>query len=263
MRLTKSSLHTIATLFMAAAALIPFSAQAVSSSDKPQSLEESIRAADQRRADTFTDLNRGVILTYKDSVSIDSVDSSLVDVVDSEARILVNVKYSIDFNKAKGIIPTLKKYFETSTDKEEGVEPFSTIGIRLSECKGYDCKDVASRIMRNTGVGISVSFLGEEDLTLINDPGNFKMASGTLPFIFVVQKSRIKGDPKPVAKSQVINISRYSLRHVGQMTDLSRQIVPMTERCLDILDSGVSGADCTPGNPAIIKVDRLYKMRRF
>lgn len=262
MKLAKSALRYIAASLLATAALIPFAVQASSDSDKPKSLEESLHEAEKLRGDVFTDIGEGVIKTYKDSIRIDSVDATIVEVLDTRARVRVDVKFSVDVKTAEGIIPTLKKHFKTNTERAEGVETLGKISVDLSECKWYECTHVGSRILRDSGVAVKVSFLGDEYFKLISEPGNFELDPGTLTFLTVVPKSKIKGDPKPVAQSEIVNVSHYWLRYVGFRTTLSKQLAPMTERCLDILESGVLGADCTPGNPHISKVDEFDKRIR-
>lgn len=173
------------------------------------SLEKTVMTVEQRRKAALHDLNVNVIQAYRDSIKINSIDTSIDEVFERTARVKVSVSYAIDFAAAKKVRASLSQYFRTNTDKEAGVEPYGMIYTALNDCVGQYCavKSDTSKFLRNTAVGINVSLLGEwEPGILMDSSGHYDLKPGRINFFVDVPKSKIKGDPKPKVKGQIYDV---------------------------------------------------------
>lgn len=201
--------YVLATsIFAASVSIISVPAGAASLEDQMKGLEASVKTVDQRRRESIKDINVNVLQAYRDAIKIESVDTDIAEVFDRTAKVRVVVKYRVDFDETKAVRATLSKYFETATDKEFGVEPYGRIYPNYHSCVGAYCavKQDTMKLLKNTAIGINASFLGEWEPGIITSAGgNFELASGTLTFLIDVPKSKIKGNPKPVVKTQIYN----------------------------------------------------------
>lgn len=196
-------------------------AQAATLEEQTKSLESSVQTVEQRRKSALQDLNVNVLQAYRDAIKIESVDTDIAEVFDKTARVRVVVGYSVDFDAARNVRSTLSKYFVTNSDKADGVEPYGMIYTQYNDCVGDYCavKKETSKFLRNSAVGINVSFLGEWDLsTMMNGSGRYDLKSGTATFLIDVPKSKIKGDRKPVVKGQI-----YDVHYCGGRSTCSGQ----------------------------------------
>lgn len=206
--LTPTTVAT-ASLFGALLLLNPGPSAAASLEEQTKNLEKSVQTVEQRRKAALHDLNVNVLQAYRDAIKIESVETDIAEVFDRTARVRVKVDYSFDFTAAKGVRSALSKYFTTSTDKEWGVEPYGRIYTNFGDCVGAYCavKTDTTRFLKNSAVGINVTFLGEWEPGLLMDgKGRFELGSGRFTFLIDVPKSKIKGDPKPVVKGQIYDV---------------------------------------------------------
>lgn len=189
--------------------LIPAVAGAATLEEQTNNLESSIQTVEKRRKAALRDLNINVLQAYRNAIQIDSVDTDIAEVFDRTARVRVVVSYSFSLEDAKGVRSSLGQYFSTNTDKEYGVEPYGMIYTNFNDCVGVACtiKKETSRFLKNSAVGINVSFLGQwQPGILMDGSGRYDLKPGKFTFLIDVPKSKIKGDPKPVVKGQIYDV---------------------------------------------------------
>ncbi|MDT8925071.1 hypothetical protein RBE51_19975 [Pseudomonas taiwanensis] len=187
----------------------PTLAGAATLEEQAKSLERSVKTVEQRRKEALADLNTHVLRAYRDAIQITSVDTDVAEVFDRTVRVRVVVTYAVDFERARQVRSTLSQYFTTNTDKEVGVEPYGMIYTNFDDCVGEFCavKKETTRFLKNSGVGINVSFLSNwETGLLMNGSGRYELKPGKFTFLIDVPKHKLKGDPKPVVKGQIYDV---------------------------------------------------------
>lgn len=193
--------------------MLPAGASSATLEEQAKNLESSVKTVEQRRKTALRDLNVSVLQAYRDSIKIESVDTEIAEIFDKTARVRIVVAYSFDLDAAKGVRASLSQYFTTVTDKQAGVEPYGMIYTNFDNCIGTYCavKKESTRFLKNSAVGINVSFLGQwEPGILMDGSGRYELKPGRFTFLIDVPKSKIKGDPKPIVKGQIYDVTYCS-----------------------------------------------------
>lgn len=177
--------------------------------EQAKGLEKSVQTVEQRRKTALKDLKVSVLQGYRDSLQIESVETRVGEVFDRTVRVEVTVAYSFDFEKAKAARESLRKYFQTSTDKRPGVEPYGMIYADFPYCVDAYCtvNKEMTHYLQWSAVGVNVSFLGIPGVFVTSDmSGHYDLKPGSVTLQFDVPKGKIKGDPKPVVTAQVFDV---------------------------------------------------------
>lgn len=172
-------------------------------------LEEQVnstKTVEQLYREATQDITDNVLIKYRGSLQI---DEPTLEVISSTAK-TVDIKVSYTWHVPEQVIremhDTLGKYFLTTLFE-------SKITVGTYNCNGHmgsdycNIGDKLGRWLESKSVGTEVSLLGVRDVFSYNSRGIEYPQSRTYSSVFKVDKSKVKGDPKPSFASHVYNIS--------------------------------------------------------
>ncbi|MCL8307632.1 hypothetical protein [Pseudomonas putida] len=172
-------------------------------------LEDQVKAnktVEQLYREAVQDITENVLLKYRDSLEI---DEPTLEVVSSTAK-TVDIKVTYTWRVPESVLEemhdTLGKYFLTTLYE-------SKITVGTYNCNGHmgsdycNIRDKLGRFLESKSVGTEVNLLGVKDIFSYNSRGIEYQQSRRYSSVFTVDKSKVKGDPKPSFASHVYNIS--------------------------------------------------------
>ncbi|ESW39214.1 hypothetical protein HND72_17140 [Pseudomonas putida] len=172
-------------------------------------LEDQVKAnktVEQLYREAVQDITENVLLKYRDSLEIDEPTLEVVSSTSKTVDIKVTYTWRVPESVLEEMRDTLGKYFLTTLYE-------SKITVGTYNCNGHmgsdycNIRDKLGRFLESKSVGTEVSLLGVKDIFSYNSRGIEYQQSRRYSSVFTVDKSKVKGDPKPSFASHVYNIS--------------------------------------------------------